>query len=205
MVDDIVEYLATDPVRVGLIPDRRLHGLLNNRIAQGEFIVIYKIYFADFIRHITQSANLGRPIKPAGLGARDSLRTEAGMPLYGHELSEEWDSISAGQSWCVHLDKNFIGREALRKIKEQGPSKLLVGLEVNSKRTPRQDAPIISDGETVGVVTSGLSSPTLGKVIAMGFVPPALSEIGTAVEIALGKAKLLAKVVPLPFYKKQKN
>ncbi len=154
---------------------------------------------------ITQSAELGRPIKPAGLGARDSLRTEAGMPLYGHELSEEWDPLTAGQSWCVHLDKNFIGRDALQKIKEQGLGKTLVGLEVASKRTPRQNAPIVNNGEHVGVVTSGLSSPTLGKVIAMGFVPPALSEVGTAVEINLGKSQLPARVVPLPFYKKPKE
>jgi aminomethyltransferase len=154
---------------------------------------------------ISQSAELGRPIQPAGLGARDSLRTEAGMPLYGHELSEDWDSISAGQSWCVHLDKSFIGRDALQKIKEQGPRKTLVGLEIDSKRTPRQHAPIVSNGEHVGVVTSGLSSPTLGKVIAMGFIPPALSEVGTAVEIKLGKVQLPAKVVPLPFYKKPKK
>jgi aminomethyltransferase len=154
---------------------------------------------------IGQSAALGRPIKPAGLGARDVLRTEAGMPLYGHELSEEWDSISAGQSWCVHFDKSFIGRDALQKIKEQGPSKTLIGLEVDSKRTPRQDAPILNNGQHVGVVTSGVASPTLGKVIAMGFLPPALSQVGTSVEINLGKAQLPAQVVPLPFYKKPKK
>ncbi len=154
---------------------------------------------------ISQSAEFGRPIKPAGLGARDSLRTEAGMPLYGHELSEDWDSITAGQGWCVHLDKNFIGKETLQRVKDEGPSKTLVGFEVDSKRTPRQDAPVVNNGEQVGVITSGLASPTLGKVIAMGFVPPALSKLGTTVEIDLGRTRLPAIVVPLPFYKKPKK
>jgi aminomethyltransferase len=154
---------------------------------------------------LSQSAELGRPIKPAGLGARDTLRTEAGMPLYGHELGEEWDSISAGQGWCVHLDKDFIGKAALQKVKENGPSRTLVGFEVQSKRTPRHEAPILSNGEQVGFVTSGITSPTLGKVIAMGFVPPELSEVGSAVEMDLGRAKVSAKVVPLPFYKRPKK
>ena len=148
---------------------------------------------------------MGRPIKAAGLGSRDSLRTEAGMPLYGHELSEDWDSITGGQSWCVHFDKDFIGKEALLKVKENGPQKALVGLEIESKRTPRQGAPIVNDGEQIGVVSSGLSSPTLGKVIAMGFVPLAVSEVGTALEIDLGKTRITAKVVPMPFYKKPKK
>lgn len=154
---------------------------------------------------ISQSAQLGRPVKPAGLGARDSLRTEAGMPLYGHELSEEWDSITAGQGWCVHLDKNFIGKQALQRVKDNGPAQTLVGFEIDSKRTPRQGAPIVDNGEQVGFITSGLASPTLGKVIAMGFVSPTLAEVGTAVEIDLGKARLPAKVVPLPFYKRPKQ
>jgi len=152
-----------------------------------------------------QSEDLGRPIKPAGLGSRDSLRTEAGMPLYGHELSEDWDSISGGQSWCVHFDKEFIGKSALQKVKEQGPKKIIAGFEIDSKRTPRPGAKILNDGDTVGEVTSGLASPTLGKVIAMGFVPPRFSEVGQDLEIDLGKSHLPAKVVPLPFYKKPKK
>ena len=154
---------------------------------------------------ISKSAEMDRPIKPAGLGARDTLRTEAGMPLYGNELSEGWDSISAGQSWCVHLDKDFIGKAVLEKVKENGPSKKLVGFEVDSKRTPRHEAPILADGQQAGFVTSGITSPTLGKVIAMGFVPPELSEVGSAVEMDLGRAKVPAKVVPLPFYKRAKK
>lgn len=153
---------------------------------------------------MSQSATLGRPIKPAGLGARDSLRTEAGMPLYGHELSEEWDSLSAGQGWAVALDKEFFGKPALVRIKEQGLGKQLAGFEVEGKRTPRPGAQILNGGSEVGVVTSGLSSPTLEKVIAMGFVPPNLAAVGSTVEIDLGKTRLSAKVTPLPFYKRGK-
>lgn len=154
---------------------------------------------------LEKSAELGRPIRPAGLGARDTLRTEAAMPLYGHELTEEWDPITAGQAWVVALDKEFIGREAVARVKEQGPRRTLVGLEVDSRRTPRQGAAILSSGETVGVVTSGVSSPTLGRVIAMGFVPPGLSAVGTALEIDLKSGVLPARVAPLPFYKRPKN
>ncbi len=153
----------------------------------------------------SQSAQRGRPVKPAGLGARDTLRTEAGMPLYGHELSEEWDSITAGQGWCVCFDKNFIGKQALEKVKAEGPKMKLAGFEVASKRTPRPHAPILHRGEHVGQVTSGVTSPTLGKVIAMGFVPPTLAEVGTEVQMDIGRTRLDAKVVPLPFYKRSKG
>lgn len=152
---------------------------------------------------LNKSGEIQRLIRPAGLGARDTLRTEAAMPLYGHELTEQWDSITAGQAWCVALDKDFIGRDVCARVKEQGPARVLVGLEVDSKRTPRQGAPIVVNGETCGEVTSGVTSPTLGKVIAMGFVPPAASEPGTTVAIDLKGAELPATVVKLPFYKKK--
>ena len=151
---------------------------------------------------VTQSANKGRPIKPAGLGARDTLRTEAAMPLYGHELSEDWDPITAGQAWVVALDKEFIGRDVMAKVKENGPTKTLVGMEIDSKRTPRQHAPIVLNGETVGEVTSGITSPTLEQVIAMGFVTPKHSGVGTELKIELRGTELSARVVAMPFYKR---
>lgn len=152
---------------------------------------------------VEQSQDLGCPVKPAGLGARDTLRAEAAMPLYGHELTEEWDPITAGQGWVVHLDKDFIGKATCARVKEQGSSKSLVGLEIDSKRTPRQGAPILHDGETVGVVTTGVSSPTLGKVIAMGFVPQKLGAVGAKLDIDLRGSTLPATVVAMPFYKRK--
>lgn len=141
----------------------------------------------------------------AGLGARDTLRMEAGMPLYGHELHEDIDSISAGQGWCVNLEKDFIGRDAMARVQEQGPSQTLVGLEIEGKRIARQDAAIEKSGRQIGAVTSGTKSPTLQKIIAMGFVETQQSEVGTELEVDIRGRKTAAKIVPLPFYKRMKK
>src|SRR6476659_8261001 len=105
------------------------------------------------------SGKLDKPdatMRPAGLGARDTLRLEAGMPLYGHELNENIDPISAGLGWAVDLTKDFIGVEALRVIKEKGPARKLVGMELKGKRIARQGSPVqTADGKVIGEVTSG--------------------------------------------------
>lgn len=147
-------------------------------------------------------------VRPCGLGARDSLRTEASMPLYGHEITEEIDPLSAGLAFAVKLDKGaaderegrFIGQDALEAIAKAGPKHRLVGFEVEGRRAARQGMGIHRGGEHVGHVTSGCLSPTLDKVIAMGFVPSELAAEGTEFEIDLGKAKTAAKVVKMPFY-----
>jgi aminomethyltransferase len=141
-------------------------------------------------------------LKPAGLGARDTLRLEAGMPLYGHELSETTDPISAGLGWAVDLSKDFIGAAALRPIKEKGPARKLVGLELEGKRIARQGAAVMSGGVTVGEVTSGTFGPTVQKSIAMAYVDSALAEPGKLVSIDLKGTLTSATVVKLPFYKK---
>lgn len=146
----------------------------------------------------------GGDCRPAGLGARDTLRLEAGMPLYGHELSEDVDSITAGQGWCVKLDKDFIGAEAMRKIKADGPKRKMVGLELDGKRIARQGYDILAGGGVAGSITSGTWSPTLQKSIAMGFLDTAFAELGTEVSIDLGRKENPAKVVKLPFYKRTK-
>lgn len=142
-------------------------------------------------------------IMPAGLGARDTLRLEAGMPLYGHELSEQIDPLSAGLEFAVDLTKNFIGAEALRKIAADGPKRRLVGLELEGKRIARQGAPVLADGKVVGEVTSGTLSPTLDKSIAMAYVDTNSAQVGAALGVDLKSAVISAKVVPLPFYKRQ--
>lgn len=141
-------------------------------------------------------------IKPAGLGARDTLRLEAGMPLYGHELSEEIDSLSAGQGWCVDLSVDFVGADALRQIKAQGLTRRLVGLEVEGRRIARQHAPVMAGDRRVGQVTSGTMSPTLKKNIAMALVTSQYAEEGTLLEVAFAAKRSAAKVVGLPFYKR---
>ncbi len=147
----------------------------------------------------------GKPhplIKPAGLGARDTLRIEAAMPLYGHELSEEWDSLTAGQSWCVDLEKDFIGVEAMRELKKGGLPRRLVGLELDGRRIARQHYKVFANGREVGEVTSGTLSPTLGKSIAMALVKSDVSEVGTTLDIEMGSKRVGAAVVTLPFYKR---
>ncbi len=141
-------------------------------------------------------------IKPAGLGARDTLRIEASMPLYGHELSEEVDSLSAGQAWCVDLNKDFIGVEPMRQLNEEGLPRRLVGLALDGRRIARQHSAVYGSGLAVGEVTSGTLSPTLGKSIAMAFVTADSSSEGTALEVNVSGKLIPAKVVKMPFYKR---
>ncbi|MGJ8635522.1 MAG: glycine cleavage system aminomethyltransferase GcvT [Phycisphaerales bacterium] len=151
-------------------------------------------------------------LKPCGLAARDTLRLEAGLPLYGHELSETISAHAVNMPFAMNLNKTieddgetFIGQEALIKEQEaEGPSITLVGIELDSKRTARQDMPILIDGNSVGTVTSGCMSPTLSKSIAMAYINKDHSEHGTKVSIDAGRALLEGTIVPLPFYKAPK-
>lgn len=142
---------------------------------------------------------------PCGLGCRDTLRLEAAMPLYGHELSEDIDPITAGLGFAVALEKEFIGREAIAAIKERGPDRVRVGLRLAGKRIAREGTAVLSGGETVGVVTSGTYSPTLQASIAMAYVPPGLAAAGTGLAVDLRGKQEAAEVVPLPFYRRSKG
>lgn len=141
-------------------------------------------------------------VKPAGLGARDTLRLEAGMPLYGHELGEHIDPLSAACGWVVDLTKDFIGGAALRKIAADGPKRKLVGLALDGKRIARQGTAIRADGRVVGEVTSGTFSPTLQKSIAMAYVDAPLAVEGSALTAELKGEPASATVVGLQFYKR---
>ena len=139
---------------------------------------------------------------PAGLAARDSLRLEAGMPLYGNELSREVTPFEAGLGPVVSFKKedDFVGRAALEARRDAGSARVLVGLSGSGRRAGRPGYAVLSGGETVGVVTSGQPSPILGHPIAMAYVDAALAEPGTALDIDLrGKAEPF-EVVKLPFY-----
>ncbi len=141
-------------------------------------------------------------IRPIGLGARDTLRLEAGMALYGHELSEEINPLEAGLSWAVRLKTDFIGRDALLEVKEKGPARKLVGLVTSGKRVPRQGYPVLLEDTEVGFVASGNYSPTLDRNIATAFVRASLAEAGASLAVQARKDRLDAEVVPLPFYKR---
>jgi aminomethyltransferase len=145
-------------------------------------------------------------IMATGLGARDTLRLEAGMPLYGHELSEEIDPFQAGLGSACHLSGyDFPGRGALLKIEKQPPLLSRVGLEMLSRRVARQDCAIFSGGQRIGTVTSGTFSPTLQKPIAMGYVSPNHAAPGTSLQIDIRGSLEPARVVPLPFYSRNKK
>lgn len=141
---------------------------------------------------------------PAGLASRDSLRLEAGMPLYGNELSREVTPFEAGLGPVVSFKKEerFVGRDALEAKREAQPERVLVGLRGAGRRAGRAGYTVLADGETVGEVTSGQPSPTLGYPVALAYVKPEFSEIGTQLAVDLrGKAEPF-EVVALPFYKR---
>jgi aminomethyltransferase len=152
-------------------------------------------------------------ITPAGLGARDSLRLEAGMALYGHEIAEDLDPVSAGIMFALKLNKSedpekspeevgrFIGQDALQKIHAEGPKRKLIGLVLDSRRAARQNMKVKLGDDDIGFVTSGCLSPTLEKSIAMAYVQTEHAEDGKAVQVELGKQAIDAEIVPLPFYK----
>ena len=149
-------------------------------------------------------AVLGTGTQPAGLGARDTLRLEAALPLHGHELGPGITPFQAGLGWVVAWSKpeGFQGRAALEREKAAGVSRRLAGLATEGRQPPRTGAAVIVDGQAVGEVTSGNFSPVLGHGIALAFVPPEL-EVGSAVTVDLRGRQLPAKVVPLPFVEKK--
>jgi aminomethyltransferase len=148
----------------------------------------------------------GQPLGllPIGLGARDTLRLEAGMPLYGNELDRETTPFDAGLGRVVKLDKpdDFVGRAALEKVAADGPSKRLVGLVMQGRGIARHGYPIHAPDGTSGVVTSGTQSPTLGKAIAMAYVAPTDAETGTILDVEIRDQRVAAEVVDLPFYRR---
>ena len=141
---------------------------------------------------------------PIGLGARDTLRLEAGMPLYGNELDLDTNPYEAGLGRVVKLDKpgDFVGRAALEKVARDGPQRRLVGLIVEGRGIARHGYPVWSGDRRTGVVTSGTQSPTLGVPIAMAYVAPGDAEPGTVVDVEIRDARVPARVVALPFYRR---
>ncbi|MFN8620950.1 MAG: glycine cleavage system aminomethyltransferase GcvT [Chloroflexota bacterium] len=150
-------------------------------------------------------AGEGAGLVPAGLGARDTLRLEAGMPLYGNELDRDTTPFEAGLGRVVRFEKegDFVARAALAAAAE-APRKRLVGFQLQERGIPRHGYPVHLPGEAepCGVVTSGTLSPTLGTPIGMAYVPPDRAEVGTMLEVAIRAARVPAQVVPLPFYRR---
>jgi aminomethyltransferase len=145
---------------------------------------------------------VGAGVRPAGLGARDTLRLEAGLPLHGNELGPGITPLQAGLGWVVGWDKpEFAGRDAVLAEREAGIARRLVGIATEGRRPPRSGCPVLTGGEQVGTVTSGNFSPVLGHGIALAFVPPDLAE-GATVTIDVRGTQLPGTVVATPFVRR---
>jgi aminomethyltransferase len=151
-------------------------------------------------------ALLDAGVVPCGLGARDTLRLEAALLLYGNDMDEATNPWEVGLDWVVTLDDDadFMGREALLRIREAGVSRELVCLRARERGIMRHDCAIFHSGRRVGKITSGGYSPTLGVSIGMGFVPPSLAAAGTELSVDVRGKPLPAQIVPRPFYKRPK-
>src|SRR5579864_9458525 len=146
-------------------------------------------------------------ILPCGLGARNTLRLESKMALYGHEISDKINVWEAGLDRYCKMEKgDFVGRDALQRAKSAGLTRILVGLEMVERGIARDGHCCCDEaGKNIGVVTSGSPSPTLGKNIALAYVPPAMSALGTPVYVEIRSQKVKAQVVPTPFYKRSRK
>jgi aminomethyltransferase len=143
---------------------------------------------------------------PTGLACRDTLRLEAGMPLYGHEMNSDVNPYQAGFGKVVRLDKpgDFVGKAALTKLSQTPPAKVLVGISGEGKRAARADYEVFVEGGKlpIGVVTSGALSPTLGFPVAMAYVSNDSSALGTKLEVDIRGTRAPVEVIKLPFYKR---
>ncbi len=145
-------------------------------------------------------------VEPIGLGARDTLRLEMKYCLYGNDIDKTTNPIEAGLGWITKLDKgDFIGREAIARVREQGPERKLIGLELEGRNIARHGFAVLHDGEEVGVVTSGSLSISLGKPIAMAYVRSDLAAVGTELSVQVRKKEAVARVVKTPFYNPKKS
>jgi len=147
---------------------------------------------------------LAEGVVPCGLGARDTLRLEAAMHLYGSEMDASTSPLEAGLGWLVHLEmpKAFIGREVLERQSAEGVSRKLVGLKLEGRAIARHGYPVLRDGQSVGVITSGTWSPTLGEAIALAYVPSDAAKLGTELAVEIRGKAAPALVVKRPFYRR---
>jgi aminomethyltransferase len=167
----------------------------------GGFEVYFDLEHSEKIWNAIFEAGAAQGIKPIGLGARDTLRLEMGFCLYGNDINDSTSPIEAGLGWITKFTKDFVNSEALKKQKETGTSRKLVGFELIDRGVPRHDYLITdADGNQIGLVTSGTMSPSLGKAIGMGYVPSALSAPGSEIYVAVRDKLLKAQVVKIPFH-----
>lgn len=168
----------------------------------GGFEIYFKNEDAETIWNNVFKAGADFDIKPIGLAARDTLRLEMGYCLYGNDINDTTSPIEAGLGWITKFTKDFVNAEALKEQKENGITRKLVAFELDERGIPRQGYDIVDDnGTVIGTVTSGTQSPSLGKGIGLGYVPVALKDVGSKINIQIRKKVVPATVVKLPFYK----
>ncbi|MEW5978658.1 MAG: glycine cleavage system aminomethyltransferase GcvT [Acidobacteriota bacterium] len=170
----------------------------------------FELYFApEYAERLWESlTRTGQPLGllPAGLGARNTLRLEAKMALYGHEISESTTPWEADLAWIVKMDKgDFVGRAALTQQQSEGPKRKLVGFEMTGKGIARDGYPVVAEGKQVGQVTSGSPAPFLKKNIGLAYVPAGLAQVNQPLEIQVRANLVSAKVVPTPFYRRTRT
>jgi len=169
----------------------------------GGFEIYFKNEDAEYIWNKVFEAGAAFGIKPIGLAARDTLRLEMGFCLYGNDINDTTSPLEAGLGWITKFDKEFTNSENLKKQKEAGVSRKLVGFEMIERGIPRHDYEVAdANGNVVGIVTSGTQSPSLGIAIGMGYVPTALATPDSEIYIRIRNKDVKAKVVKMPFYKK---
>ncbi len=158
-------------------------------------------HLADTIWNAITEIGKDMGMELIGLGARDSLRLEMKMALYGNDIDDTTSPVEAGLSWIVNFDKDFIGAEIIKKQKREKPNRRLVCLEIDGKAFPRPGYEIFDGDEKLGVITSGTMSPSLERPIALAYLPKGKTKSGTKVEVAIRKNRFEATVVKPPFYK----
>jgi len=162
----------------------------------------YELYFpANEAPRIWDLLLEHHDLKPAGLGARDTLRLEVGYPLHGHELAPERTPVGASRGMFMDIGKDFIGKAAVEQELHTGASGYLAGLALDGKRAAREGDEITHDGKVVGTVTSGSFAPSVGHAVAMAYLPDALTQSGTSLNILIRGKEHPATVIDLPFYK----
>jgi aminomethyltransferase len=220
--DDWAQMAIQGPKAFGIVQrlvSRPLEGIGTYRFTQGQVAGIaciisrtgytgedgFELYCAprdaEKLWWALLEAGKGDGLVPAGLGARDSLRTEMKYALYGNDIDDQHTPLEAGLGWIVKMDKgDFVGRAALEKQKAEGVKRKLVGFELTEAGIPRSHYPILKDGQRVGEVTSGTMGPSVKKAIGIGYVPAPLSPEGSTFEVEIRGRLLGARVVKTPFY-----
>lgn len=200
-LDEIEYYHFADPV---MIQDIRAMVSRTGYTGEDGFEIYFDPEKAPMLWDLLLDTGKEKGLVPAGLGARDTLRFEAALPLYGQELGENITPYEAGLGFCVKLSKkDFISKEALAKQKAEGVKRKIVGFEMIERGIPRHNYEVYKDGNKIGYVTTGSVSPTLNKNIGLALIEAGYTEIDTEIDIVIRNKNVKAKVVKKPFYSRK--